>query len=64
MCVKCVSEKMARKIEQIQDQYDDLPDGAYLAVCDENGVQPEDLMAYFDEHEKEKPCLPPNKKKS
>ncbi len=52
MCEKCVSPKMAAKIELVQDVAGDFSDGAYFAFCEEQGVGVEDLEAYFEEHKK------------
>lgn len=50
MCKKCVSEKMRTKIELVQTVAGDWNDGAFLAFCEEQGVDATDLEAYYDEH--------------
>lgn len=40
-------EKMI-KIDLLNSQFSDLPDGAYLAAMEESGVSVEDLEAYSD----------------
>lgn len=50
MCRKCVTEEMASKIELVQDISSDFPDGAFLALCEENEVDVTDLAEYYKEH--------------
>lgn len=50
MCRKCVTEEMASKIELVQDIGSDFPDGAFLALCEENEVDVTDLAEYYEEH--------------
>ncbi len=53
MCKKCVSEDMQAKIDLCYDIAKDFSDGAWWAFCEEQGVTPEDLVAYWEEHKKE-----------
>jgi len=43
---KRLSEDRCREIEMLCDTYDDLPDGAFLAVLEERGVTVEDLYQH------------------
>jgi hypothetical protein len=44
-----LSAEMISKIELCYDLYSDLPDGAWWAACAEQGVEPEDLVTYWEE---------------
>ena len=46
--MKTISEEKMIKIDLLNSQFSDLPDGAYLAAMEENGVSVEDLEAYSD----------------
>lgn len=50
MCRNCVPEEMANKIELVEDIGAGFPDGAFLALCAEHGVDSADLEFYYNEH--------------
>lgn len=52
MCEKCVSPEILDKINLCYDIGSEFPDGAWWALCEENGVCPEDLEARWEKHEK------------
>lgn len=50
MCAGCVSFEVKTEIEYVESVAGDFPDGAYLAFCEERGVDVADVAAYFDQH--------------
>jgi len=51
MCRKCVPPKMRNKIELVDDIGSEFSDGAFLALCEEHGVDVTDLELYNSKHE-------------
>ncbi len=51
MCKECVTEEMRSKIELCYDVAGGFSDGAWWAFCAERGVEPEDLVAYWNKHD-------------
>jgi len=47
-----MTEKRYWQVKAIVEQLDDVPDGAFVALCAEHGVSVEDLVAYADETER------------
>lgn len=49
-----MDKKKIAKIELCYDIGDDLPDGAWWALVQEHGLEPEDFMEYWDEKNSKK----------
>ncbi len=47
--MKALPKSKVVAIELCYDAYSDLPDGAWWAVCEENGLYPEDFEEYWEE---------------
>lgn len=54
MCQKCVTEKTAAKIELVESITADWSGGAWWAFVEEQGLDADDLAAYWDEHKEKK----------
>ena len=53
MCKKCVTDETAAKIEWVYRVANEWSDGAFLAFCEERGVDATDIEAYFKKHKEE-----------
>lgn len=48
-----MSNERYREIRAIVEELDALPDGAFIAVCEERGVSIEEICEYSEEHVKQ-----------
>lgn len=58
MCQKCVSPKKRAAIDLVESLGGDFADGAFLALCEERDVTPEDLEAFHRDHESDPSLIP------
>ena len=57
-----LSDARYREIEDLCAELDDLPDGAFLGVLEECGVDVDELEAYSDEQARRENAQPPKRR--